>query len=52
LNYRAQGTTPPAGVRECHARLAWSWLGLVGGPLMIISGTVVMFGGNPATATL
>jgi hypothetical protein len=31
---------------------AWTWLGLVGGPLIIISGTVVMFGGNPATATL
>jgi len=26
---------------------AWTWLGLVGGPLIIISGTVVMFGGNP-----
>jgi len=31
---------------------AWTWLGLVGGPLIIISGTVVMFGGNPATSTL
>ena len=31
---------------------AWTWLGLVGGPLIIISGTVVMFGGNPATAAL
>jgi hypothetical protein len=31
---------------------AWTWLGLVGGPLIIISGTVVMFGGNPATATI
>jgi hypothetical protein len=30
----------------------WPWLGLVGGPLIIISGTIVMFGGNPATATL
>ena len=28
---------------------AWTWLGLVGGPLIIISGTIVMFGGNPAT---
>src|ERR671923_1152333 len=27
---------------------AWTWLGLVGGPLIIIAGTVVMFGGNPA----
>jgi hypothetical protein len=31
---------------------AWTWLGLVGGPLIIISGTIVMFGGNPATTTL
>jgi hypothetical protein len=31
---------------------AWTWLGLVGGPLIIISGTIVMFGGNPATSTL
>jgi len=30
----------------------WTWLGLVGGPLIIISGTVVMFGGNPASATI
>jgi hypothetical protein len=30
----------------------WTWLGLVGGPLIIISGTIVMFGGNPATSTL
>src|SRR5436190_5919661 len=29
-----------------------TWLGLVGGPLIIISGTIVMFGGNPATAAL
>jgi Domain of unknown function (DUF4386) len=31
---------------------AWTWLGLVGGPLIIISGTIVMFGGNPASATI
>jgi hypothetical protein len=31
---------------------AWTWLGLVGGPLIIISGTVVMFGGNPSSATI
>jgi hypothetical protein len=31
---------------------AWTWLGLVGGPLIIISGTIVMFGGNPATSAL
>jgi hypothetical protein len=30
----------------------WTWLGLVGGPLIIISGTIVMFGGNPADATI
>ena len=30
----------------------WTWLGLVGGPLIIISGTVVMFGGNPGDATI
>jgi hypothetical protein len=30
----------------------WPWLGLVGGPLIIISGTIVMFGGDPATSTL
>jgi Domain of unknown function (DUF4386) len=26
----------------------WPWLGLIGGPLVILSGTIVMFGGNPA----
>jgi hypothetical protein len=31
---------------------AWTWLGLVGGPLIIVSGTIVMFGGNPATTAL
>ena len=31
---------------------AWTWLGLVGGPLIIISGTIVMFGGNPAASGL
>lgn len=30
----------------------WTWLGLVGGPLIIISGTIVMFGGNPAANTI
>jgi len=30
----------------------WPWLGLIGGPLIIISGTIVMFGGNPADATI
>jgi Domain of unknown function (DUF4386) len=30
----------------------WTWLGLVGGPLIIVSGTIVLFGGNPATSTL
>jgi hypothetical protein len=31
---------------------AWTWLGLVGGPLLIVAGTIVMFGGNPATTAL
>jgi len=31
---------------------AWTWLGLVGGPLIIISGTIAMFGGDPASATI
>jgi hypothetical protein len=26
----------------------WAWFGLIGGPLIIISGTITMFGGNPA----
>src|SRR5690242_14252464 len=29
-----------------------TWLGLVGGPLIIISGTIVLFGGNPAASAL
>jgi Domain of unknown function (DUF4386) len=31
---------------------AWTWLGLIGGPLIIISGTIVMFGGDPAAAAI
>jgi hypothetical protein len=31
---------------------AWTYLGLVGGPLIIISGTIVLFGGNPASSAL
>ena len=31
---------------------ALTWLGLVGGPLIIVSGTIVMFGGNPAASAL
>ena len=31
---------------------AMTWLGLVGGPLIIISGTIVLFGGNPAASAL
>lgn len=27
---------------------SWTYLGLIGGPLIILSGTIVMFGGNPA----
>ena len=30
----------------------WTWLGLIGGPLIIISGTIVLFGGNPASSAL
>ena len=30
----------------------WPWLGLIGGPLIIISGTIVLLGGNPATSAL
>jgi Domain of unknown function (DUF4386) len=31
---------------------AWTWLGLVGGPLIIISGTIVMFRGGHPSGTL
>ncbi len=31
---------------------AWTWLGLIGGPLIIISGTAVMFSGNHPSSTL
>ena len=27
---------------------AWTWLGMIGGPLLILAGTIVMFSGNPA----
>jgi hypothetical protein len=43
------------GYMMCRTQLvprAWTWLELVGGPPIIISGTVVMFGGNPAAAAL
>jgi hypothetical protein len=26
----------------------WPWLGIIGGPLLFVVGTIVMFGGNPA----
>jgi len=26
----------------------WPWLGMIGGPLLFIAGTIVLFGGNPA----
>jgi peptidoglycan/LPS O-acetylase OafA/YrhL len=29
-----------------------AWLGLVGGPLLIVFGTAVMFGGNHPSSTL
>ena len=31
---------------------AWTWLGLVGGPLLFIAGTITMFGGDPASNTI
>ena len=31
---------------------AWTWLGLIGGPLIIISGTAVMFGGGHPSGAL
>src|ERR687886_2273633 len=30
----------------------WPWLGLVGGPLLVIAGTIVLFRGNPAASAL
>ena len=30
----------------------WPWLGLIGGPLIIISGTIVLFGGGHPSGTL
>jgi hypothetical protein len=30
----------------------WTWLGLIGGPLIIISGTIVMFGGGHPSGSL
>jgi hypothetical protein len=31
---------------------AWTWLGMVGGPLLVVAGTIVMFGGDPAASAL
>ena len=31
---------------------AWTWLGLVGGPLLILTGTIILFGGNHPSGTL
>jgi uncharacterized protein DUF4386 len=31
---------------------AWTWLGLIGGPLIILSGTIVMFGGGHPSGSL
>jgi hypothetical protein len=31
---------------------AWTWLGLIGGPLIIISGTAVMFGGGHPSGSM
>ena len=30
----------------------WPWLGLIGGPLLVIAGTIVLFRGNPAANAL
>ena len=30
----------------------WPWLGLIGGPLIIITGTAILFGGNHPSNTL
>jgi hypothetical protein len=30
----------------------WPWLGMIGGPLIVLSGTIVLFGGNPAATAL
>ena len=30
----------------------WPWLGMVGGPLLIITGTLILFGGNHPSSTL
>jgi hypothetical protein len=30
----------------------WPWLGLIGGPLIIVSGTIIMFGGNHPSSGL
>jgi hypothetical protein len=30
----------------------WPWLGLVGGPLIVVSGTIVLLGGDPAANAL
>ena len=30
----------------------WPWLGMIGGPMLFIAGTIVLFGGNPAANSL
>jgi Domain of unknown function (DUF4386) len=30
----------------------WPWLGLIGGPVLVIAGTIVLFSGDPASATI
>ena len=30
----------------------WTWLGMIGGPLLVIAGTIVMFGGNPSANSI
>ncbi len=30
----------------------WPWLGMIGGPLLILTGTAILFGGNDPSSTL
>jgi uncharacterized protein DUF4386 len=30
----------------------WPWLGMIGGPLLILTGTIILFGGNHPSSTL
>ena len=30
----------------------WPWLGMIGGPLLVLTGTAILFGGNDPSSTL